>query len=434
MLFSPGTHVGEEALIPAVMRDGVIDAYDSHVSQSWAALARLMDAHVEVRAEGSRVWDEEGTEYLDCGGYGVFLLGHRHPRLVEAVKAQLDRQGFATRVLLNGGLAQAATSLADKAPPGLEYVFMTNSGAEATELGLKLAKASGAKRVVAMENGFHGKTNGALSVTGRALYREPFQPLLPNISFIRFGDVAELEQALSGDERSALILEPIQAEGGVVIPPPGYLREVERLCRERGTFLILDEIQTGLGRLGVWWGADIEGVRPDVMLVGKILSGGLVPVGAVVATAEAFEPLNMDPLIHTSTYSGNPVAMAAVQATLETLEQEDAVGRSARLGARIKELIADALDDACPDLVAEVRGLGCLIAVEFREDHLAGDFVFELLHRHVIVSTSLNTNRVVRLHPSVVMGDDDLAWLRDAVHESGAAVADRFGSGVSAGA
>jgi len=413
------------------MRAGVVDAYEHHVSRSMAALAQLMNAPVEVRAEGSHVWDEEGNEYLDCGGYGVFLLGHRHPFVVDAVKAQLDTQGFSTRVFLNPGLAQAAASLASKAPAGLEYVFMTNSGAEATELGLKLAKASGARRIVAMENGFHGKTNGALSVTGRALYREPFEPLLPNVTLIPFGDVEALEHALSSDERSALIIEPIQAEGGVVIPPAGYLRDVERICRERHTFFILDEIQTGLGRLGTWWGADIEGITPDVMLVGKILSGGLVPVGAVVATSEAFEPLNMDPLIHTSTYSGNPVAMAAVRATLETIEREDAVAKAARLGATIRALMADALDDVCRDLVEEVRGMGLLIGVEFKADHLAGDFVFELLSRRVIVSTSLNTNRVVRLHPSIMLSDADLTWLREAVEESGAAVASRFGTSVS---
>ena len=228
-----------------------------------------------------------------------------------------------------------------------------------------------------------------------------------------------------------MIVEPIQAEAGVVIPYPGYHRDVERICREHDAFLILDEIQTGLGRLGVWWGAEIEGITPDVMLVGKILSGGVVPVGAVVATPKAFEALNMDPLLHTSTYSGNPVAMAAVSATLEAIEREDAVATAGRLGDEIKALVAGALEEACGDLVAEVRGMGLLIAVEFNADHFAGDFVLELLTRHVIVSTSLNTNRVVRLHPSICMSETDLAWLRDAVHESGAAVESRFGTSVS---
>jgi putrescine aminotransferase len=413
-----------------VTRAGVVDAYTRHVSQGTATLAELMNAHVEVRAEGSHIWDEEGTRYLDCGGYGVFLLGHRHPHVVDGVKRQLDRQGFASRVLLNPRLAEAAQALAGRAPEGLEYVFMTNSGAEATELGLKLAKANGAKRIIAMHGGFHGKTNGALSVTGRPLYRELFEPLLPNVEFIAFGDPDALERALSVDERSAVIVEPVQAEAGVVIPYSGYHRDVERICRERDAFLILDEIQTGLGRLGVWWGAEIEGITPDVMLVGKILSGGLVPVGAVVATPKAFEALNMDPLLHTSTYSGNPVAMAAVSATLEAIEREDAVATAAHLGGEIKALVAGALEEA-GDLVAEVRGLGLLIAIEFKADHFAGDFVLELISRHVIVSTSLNTNRVVRLHPSICMSETDLAWLRDAVHESGAAVWSRFGTSVS---
>ena len=396
-----------------------------------ATLAQLMNAHVEVRAEGSHVWDEQGTQYLDCGGYGVFLLGHRHPSVVEAVKRQLDTQGFSTRVLLNPRLAQAAEALATRAPEGLEYVFFTNSGAEATELGLKLAKANGARRILAAHGGFHGKTNGALSVTGRPLYRDPFEPLLPNVEFFAYGDPDALERALADGERSAVIIEPVQAEGGVIIPYAGYHRDVERICRERGAFLILDEIQTGLGRLGRWWGAELEGITPDVLLVGKILSGGVVPVGAAVATPAAFDALNMDPMLHTSTYSGNPVAMAAVTATLETIEREDAVGRAQRLGEEIKALVTDALADACPTLVEEVRGMGLLIAIEFKADHFAGDFVFELLSRHVIVSTSLNTNRVVRLHPSVTIDDSDLAWLRDAVHQGGLEVASRFGTNVS---
>jgi putrescine aminotransferase len=410
----------------------VIERMRRNVSQGMATLAELMNAHVEARAEGAHVWDEQGTEYLDCGGYGVFILGHRHPAVVEAVKQQLETQPMSTRVLLNPHLAEAAEALAGVTPEGLDYVFFTNSGAEATELSLKLAKVNGHRRIVSTHGGFHGKTNGALSVTGRPLFRESFEPLLPNVEFIPFGEAGALEQALAGQPPSAVIMEPIQAEGGVVIPPEGFHRDLERICREHGAFLILDEIQTGLGRLGRWWGAEIEGITPDVLLVGKGLSGGVVPVSAVVASEKAYTALNMDPLLHTSTFAGNQLAMSAAKAALATMQTEDVVGRAEVLGERIKELVTSALNEACPDLVAEVRGRGLLIAIEFREDHFAGDFVFELLAHHVLVSTSLNTNRVVRLHPSVALSDSDLDWLADALRKSGAAVQSRFGNTVPA--
>ncbi len=177
--------------------------------------------------------------------------------------------------MLNPELANAAASLAAVAPDPLTYVGFTNSGAEATELGIKLARLNGKSKLIAMTGGFHGKTLGALSVTGRRQYQDPFMPLLPDVHFIPYGDSSALHDILSQvGNQAGVILEPVQGEGGVIVPPAGYLREVFDLCRQHGAFLILDEIQTGLGRLGVWWGANREDITPDVMLVGKGLSGG----------------------------------------------------------------------------------------------------------------------------------------------------------------
>src|SRR5215472_8857655 len=217
-------------------RDQVLDRYTKHVNKSLASLARLVAAPVEVAAAGSKVRGSDGHTYLDCGGFGVFLLGHCHPLVVAAVREQLGRNPIATRLFLNPELAQAAADLAGIAPSGLDYVFLTNSGAEATELGLKLARLAGKRRVIAMHGGFHGKTLGALSVTGRAQYRDPF---------------GALRAALTAD--SVVLLEPVQAEGGVRLPPGGYLRQVRRACAEASAVMILDEIQSGMGRLGAWW-------------------------------------------------------------------------------------------------------------------------------------------------------------------------------------
>jgi putrescine aminotransferase len=406
-------------LSPTLGREQVLALYDRHVNRSLANLARLVGTPVEVRAAGTKVYDTDGAAYLDCGGYGVFLLGHGHPAVVATVEHQLQKNPLATRLFLNPQLAMAARDLAAVTPVGLEHVFFTNSGAEAVEMGLKLARLAGRTRVVAMDSGFHGKTLGALSVTGRRQYRQPFTPLLPDVEFVPFGNLAALEAALNGaGSQTCVILEPVQAEGGVRLPTSGYLTAVRDRCAATGSLLILDEIQSGLGRLGCWWGADLEGIRPDILLSGKILSGGVMPVGAVVATDEVFAPLDADPLLHSSTFAGNPLAAAAVSATLAVLRDESLVERSAILGQRVLGFVRAAVAEFCPHLVHDVRGRGLLAGIEFRDAALAMDFLIALLDRRVIPSYSLNSHSVLRLTPPAILDEADLEWLATALKES----------------
>ena len=390
-------------------RDRVLDRYTKHVNSSLARLARLTASPVELAASGSKVFGSDGHTYLDCGGFGVFLLGHCHPRVVEAVRAQVMRNPLATRLFLNPELAEAAEALAGVAPPGLEYVFLTNSGAEATEVGLKLARLAGKRSVIAAHGGFHGKTMGALSVTGRPQYRQPFAPLLPDVTFVPFGDVDALRARLAAD--CAVLLEPVQAEGGVRVPPEGYLRAVRAACDEVGAVLVLDEIQSGMGRLGAWWGADLAGVVPDVLLTGKVLGGGVMPVGGVVATEAMFAPLNADPLLHSSTFAGNPLAAAAVTATIGAIESEGLVERTRELGPQVRGLAEDAVGRHCPHLVTEVRGEGLLVGIEFVSSDVATEFLMGLLDEQVIPSYSLNSSNVLRLTPPAVLDAVDLGWL-----------------------
>ena len=390
-------------------RDQVLDRYTEHVNKSLASLARLVAAPVEVAATGSKVLGSDGHTYLDCGGFGVFLLGHCHPAVVGAVREQLERNPLATRLFLNPELAQAATDLAGVAPSGLDYVFLTNSGAEATELGLKLARLAGKRHVIAMHGGFHGKTLGALSVTGQPQYRDPFGPLLPLVDFVPFGDPAALRSALTA--QSVVLLEPVQAEGGVRLPPDGYLRQVRQACTEAGAVMILDEIQSGMGRLGAWWGADLAGVTPDALLTGKILGGGVMPVGGVVASAQLFAPLNADPLLHSSTFAGSPLAAAAVTATIGAIKSEGLIQRTRELGPQVRALTADAVTAHCPHLVTEVRGQGLLIGVDFVSPDAAAEFLIGLLDSHVIPSYSLNSAQVLRLTPPAILDAADLGWL-----------------------
>jgi putrescine aminotransferase len=261
-----------------------IERYRRHLSRGRARLGDLFGGHVEIASSGAWVETADGARFLNAGGYGVFLHGARHPAIEAAVIRQVRRHPVATRLLLEPLVASAAETLVSVAPAGLRKVHFAGSGAEATEAAIKMARTRGHTRLISAYGGYHGKTMGALSVTARDLYQDPFRPLLPAVEHIRYGDAGALEQALRRGAPACVILEPVQGEGGVVIPPEGYLADAARLCREHGGFLVLDEIMTGVGRLGHWWGADRDGVTPDVLLAGKSLSGGIVPVSAAIAT------------------------------------------------------------------------------------------------------------------------------------------------------
>ncbi len=393
-----------------------LDVYRRHVNKSSAALVELLGAPLPERADGTRIQDTDGVEYLDCAGFGVNLIGHRHPTVIRAVKDQLDASPLVSRPLISPVTAQAAQALSAVAPPGLDHVYLTNSGAEAVEVALKLARLQGRTRVIAMRDGFHGKTFGALSVTGRPAYRTPFEPLLPGVEFAGFGDIDDLAGRLQRDgERTVVIAEPILGEGGVRVPPTGWLAAVRELCTRTGALLILDEIQTGLGRVGAWWAAETEQVVPDILLSGKILSGGVVPVGAVLATDQVFRPLDDDPMLHSSTFAGSPLAAAAVTATLAVLRDEDLIRRSAALGVEISGMVRTILAEHCPGLVAEVRGRGLLIGIDFNTSDLAVEFLMELLARRVVPSYSLNKYNVLRLTPPATLTAADLIFLQDAL-------------------
>ncbi len=406
----------------------VSELYRRHISRGRARLGEMTGGITEVASDGCHVWDARGEQYLDCGGYGVFLLGHRHPRVVDAVIEQIRRHPMATRMLLEPSIAHAAEALAGVSPAGLEYVHFVNSGSEATEAAIKLARAHGKTTLVSADGGYHGKTMGALTLTARELYQAPFRPLLPGALHVPFGDVDALAAVLTENRDCCVVVEPVQGEGGVIVPPASYLADVERLCREHGAFFVLDEVQTGLGRLGAWWGADHAGVSPDVMLVGKGLSGGVIGVAAMVATPAAYAPFNRDPFLHSSTFAGSPVAMAAAAATIGVLRDERLPDRAAVLGSDILTALRGILLAECPHLVADVRGVGLLIGIELVAEHLAAELVLELLEQHVLVNHSLNAHRVVRLTPPAVLSAVDIEHLRNAFTRAAKALAVRYPS------
>jgi putrescine aminotransferase len=398
--------------------------YRRHLSSGKVRIAELLGNDVEISSRGSLVMTESGREMLDCGGYGVFLLGHCHPRVVEAVRQQLERLPLVTRMLLEPAQAHAAQALARLAPEGLDRVYFGTSGADVVEAAIKLARLNGKRRLIGVTGGFHGKTLGALSVCGNPIVRDPFTPLLPDTEKLPFGDAAALHAALArAPGECCVILEPILGEGGVQKPPTGYIAAAAEASAQYDALLIIDEIATGLGRTGLLWECEREGVTPDMLLVGKALSGGVVPVGAVVASDAAYAPFDRDPHIHSATFAGAAIAMAAVGATIAVIEEDDVPRLAQELGRALLEGLREALSDGIDSgYVRDLRGSGLLIGIEFDSPKSAGEFEIELMSRRVIPNHCLNHHAVVRLTPSVYMSASQVHWLCDAARGACAAV------------
>ncbi|ROP41166.1 acetylornithine transaminase [Saccharothrix texasensis] len=314
-----------------------------------------------TRGEGAHVWDADGNRYLDLlTGIAVNALGHAHPAIVAAVTEQIGKIGHTSNLYINEPALTLAERLLDlSGVDGDGRVLFANSGAEANEAAFKLSRRTGRTKVVSTDGGFHGRTMGALALTGQPKKREPFEPLVPGVVHVPYGDVAALEAAVD-DETAAFVVEPIQGENGVVVPPEGYLQEARRITAEHGALLILDEVQTGVGRLGTWFAFQQVGIVPDVITLAKGLGGGL-PLGACIAVGAAkdlFEPGQ-----HGTTFGGNPVCCAAALAVLDTIASDGLLEHTAAVGKEIASGV-EALDHP---LISGVRGAGLLLGITLRE-------------------------------------------------------------------
>ena len=392
-----------------------------------------------VRAEGSSVWDNEGNEYLDfLGGYGALNLGHNHPEVIAAVESV--KSPNLLQAALNPLAGALARDLALFTPGELQYSFFGNSGAEAVEGALKLARAStGKTNFVSCEGAFHGKSFGALSVTGREKYRKPFAPLLPVVEFVPYGDSAALEKVLAKGDTAAFIVEPIQGEGGVIVPPEGYLKKARDICTEHNTLLIIDEIQTGFGRTGKLFACEHEGVVPDIMCISKSFGGGVMPLAAYTATEKVWKRAygSMEKAtLHTSTFGGNSRAAAAGIASLEIIYREDLSRQAAEKGEYLLKRLRQ-LQEKYP-LLQEVRGRGLMIGLEFTQpkqegllnkltggmvgkmasEYLGAMVAGELLTKHQIITAyTLNNPNVIRLEPPLTITYEQLDKLLTALEE-----------------
>lgn len=310
---------------------------------------------VLARGEGAVVWDADGNQYVDLlGGIAVNALGHADPRLVEAVTTQLQTLGHVSNFFATEPQVRLAERLLTLLDAGDGRVFFTNSGTEANEAAFKLTRRTGRTHVVATEGAFHGRTMGALALTAKEAYRTPFEPLPGEVTFVPFGDADALAAAVT-EQTAAVILEPIQGEAGVVVPPEGYLRAAREITTQHGALLWLDEIQTGIGRTGAWFAHQHEGIRPDVITLAKGLAGGM-PIGACVALGEAATLLQ--PGNHGTTFGGNPVAAAAAHAVLDAIETDGLMAHAIEVGELLRAGVG------ADSRVTEVRGRGLMIGLD----------------------------------------------------------------------
>lgn len=382
----------------------IFELYEKHINPGLAGLLRFTGLDkTESHAEGVYVWDTQGKRYLDfLGLYGTLSLGHRHPRVVEAVKAQLDRMPMSVRVLVSEPATRLAARLAEITPGQLSMVYFGNSGAEGVEAALKFARFFTRKPgFITTQGGYHGKTLGALSVTPKEQYQQPARPLLPGVSVVPYGDAQAMEEAM-GPDTAAVIIEPIQGEGGIRVPPEGYLREVRRITRERGVVMIADEVQTGLGRTGKLWAVNWEEVEPDILVSAKALGGGVMPISATICRPEILSIYKSEPLIHSSTFGGNPLAAAAALAAIEITLEEGLPARALHSGQYLMEQLAG-LQQAYPGFIGEVRGRGLLAGLEFTDADIGAVVVAELATRGVLTAFGLNNPKVVRLEPPLIV-------------------------------
>ena len=406
--------LGQEPPDPDLLSKQTVWDFDHHFTPGLVRYRKSVTesgdyAALEWSGEGSIVRDLRGREWIDClGGYGIYDLGIRNPEVIAAVRAQLDRNPMPTQELLDPFKGMLCRLLGQISPGDLTNAFICNSGTEAIEGAMKIARvATGKKGFVCADGAFHGKTLGALSLMSKAAFREPVEPLLGPVYRIPFGDAGAAERVLRehGAEIAAFVIEPIQGEAGAVVPPDDFLPRVRAACDEANVLLIADEVQTGLGRTGKLWAVDHWNVSPDIVCVAKSLGGGVMPVGAIIGRAHVWNALEPNPFLHTSTFGGNPLACVAAIASLHVILRDKLWELAERKGARIMDAL-ERLRARYPKLLVRAQGKGLLIGMVFPDNETGYKVSAELFRRGVLVAGTQIAATTVRIEPALTIPDD----------------------------
>ncbi len=389
-----------------------VEAFSEHVNPGFLEYRKSVSTDytsVEWSDQGSTFTDVHGKEYIDClGGYGIYNVGHRHPKVLQAVYNQLNRQALHSQELLDPLRGFLAKLLAGITPGDLKYAFFVNSGTESVEGALKFARMyTGRKSYIVTTKGFHGKSLGSLSATAKGVFRSPFLPLVPGFHHVPYGNADAIEMMLEscafiGEDVAAVLIEPIQGEGGVIIPPADYLPRIREMCDRYGALLILDEVQTGMGRTGKMFCCEHHNVVPDILCLAKAFGGGVMPIGAVVAREKIWEKLVENPFLHTTTFGGNPVCCAAAIANINVLLEENLPQRAAESGeymlGKLKGLAVK-----YPEVVQEIRGKGLMIGIEFHNNELGYAVATGLFGAGVLVAGTLINAKSIRIEPPLTI-------------------------------
>jgi len=378
---------------------------------------------VEWQDEGAVFRDVKGKEFIDIlGGFGIYVTGHRHPKVLKAVREQLDRQAIHSQELIDPLRTYLARLVAMITPGDLQYSFFTNSGTESVEACLKMSVlTTGRHHFVGTLGAFHGKSMGSLGGTSKAMFREPFLPL-KRWTHVPFGDVDALRMIVAsgdftGDRVAAVVIEPIQGEGGINVAPPGYLAAAREICDRYGAMLVFDEVQSGMGRSGKMFCCEHDGVVPDLMALGKGFGGGVMPIGACVGTAKTWEKYIDNPFLHTTTFGGNPVCCAAAIATIHVLLEEDLPRRAGEKGDYLLPRM-NALAKRYPKAMKGARGRGLMLGMEFTSHDLGYAVAKALFGRGILISGTYINAEVLRVEPPLVVGYPELDRFLAALEES----------------
>jgi len=366
-------------------------------------------AAIEWSGRGSHFEDITGRRFIDClGGYGIYSAGINHPKIVRAVKSQLDRMPLSSQELLDPLRGALAELLGELAPGDLQDCFFISNGTDAVEGAMKLARLyTGKPGFISCVRGFHGKSYGSLSLMGKGEYRLPFEPLLQDVYFVPFGDAdaveAELEKAEAvGMSIAAVVAEPVQGEAGAIVPPADFWPRLRKVCTRHGVLLIADEVQTGMGRTGKMFGVEHWDVVPDILCLGKALGGGVMPLSAFMSTPEIWKVLEPNPFIHSSTFGGNPLACAAGIAAVNVTLEEDLPGQAAVTGEYFLSELRR-IQRRFPDHLVEVRGLGLLLGLEFVDAEFGYAVAAGLFKRGVLVAGTLLNAKTIRIEPALAI-------------------------------
>ena len=429
----------------AIIKESIAN-FNENVNPGWLEYRKSVStdsAFVEWEDEGEVFKDVYGTEFIDClGGFGIYACGHGNPEIKKTVRAQLDRYCLHSQELVDPLRGYLARLLALITPGDLQYSFFTNGGAEAIEMALKLARlATGGKWYISTVGAFHGKSMGAISMGGKAAYREDYIPMIQQVQHVEYGNAAATEAAVKnlvavGEKVAAIIVEPIQGEGGVIIPPDGYLKELRRIADEYGCCLIFDEIQTGLGRTGTMWRCDYEGVTPDIMTYGKASSGGVVPITGIIARPWTYEKSGVGTgttgkmfdnpwILGSPTFGGNPLACAAFISTIRFMLENDIPGEMAKKGEYYMKGLAK-LQEKYPTVLKAIRGAGLLICMEFPEAEVGYEVTKGLFARKVMTAGTLVNAKTVRIEPPATQSYETIDRVLAALDESIADVKKEF--------